>query len=1070
MKNVDSGKRVGFILASIHTGSSPKLWKRLAEMAQAESGSFFVFPGGNLNPQPGSENQRNSIFSLANSENLDGLISWASTIGGTVSIPELTQFHEKYKDFPLVTIGQKIENHPVVDFDAYTGMKELVHHFVEVHNAKKIAFIHGPENHTSAADRFRGYTDALKECGIPINEKLITSPFGWNEGEKGIAELYEERRLSPGKDFDVLLAASDMMAFAAVSYLEKRGFKIPKDILIGGFNDSLESQIASSPFSTVHMPYEEIAVTAHDMMNRILNGDIALDRSIPSYKIIRESCGCNNLKLWTHQSEVKVHAKSRTQLVSELNDLFRRAVGNEIPQRKIEKLTDCLFENDQSGFFNTLTTILTDYFYNEGEISKIFTAISILRNSNCLPPEYVEKILRTVSVIVTQVQSRVSAQKRYEHTRISTAINALKSRMLSVHERGYLVKLLAEYLPEIGINSAALILYENDEYSKFVGSFNASGEIREDQQLFPAHFLLPAKYSEEFSRGAYIVQPLFMENQPLGYLICSYANCDGMIYEDLRSAISSTLQTIFLFEETTNAKRLAEQAEFAKTEFFANVGVDLCDPLKNLSAKVTQMETNVEKGVLDTDILTEQLIFIKSQIDAQLEKTETLVDLTRSQVDDLPMDKCLFDITSVIPGASQNEFSKEYPLVYGDSERLKKALEIMTGIAGQAPAVSVTPDGLMISFAGGEFAWQSPELLLAEKIIMLQYGELTKYESSPTVLIPWPNLAGLPPQRKNKGLLRIASVYEENDRRDLFGLPVELLTADLATAAIEGKENLLLYWEADKSPIDAWIKIYGLRHNESLFRTSIICYSRDLIGKNFVETMDQKVKTQKTTTVLFIGTKHTRYGTWATDENTVSIPSMADLDQVLREITPSLFVFESIDEASIKKIRQNPKTVLVPILVLPDTILSESEVELLCSHPRIVLCNSGAATSEQFNERIQAILAGDEILPPHTGALVKKAILYLNKNASQQIVRWKLADTVHVSEDYLTRIFHKEIGLSLWEYLNRYRIYLATKMLLETNDTIYEIAEKSGFQDQAYFCRVFKKIYGVPPGKIRTKQ
>ena len=109
-------------------------------------------------------------------------------------------------------------------------------------------------------------------------------------------------------------------------------------------------------------------------------------------------------------------------------------------------------------------------------------------------------------------------------------------------------------------------------------------------------------------------------------------------------------------------------------------------------------------------------------------------------------------------------------------------------------------------------------------------------------------------------------------------------------------------------------------------------------------------------------------------------------------------------------------------------------------------------------------------MPPHTGALVKKAILYLNKNASQQIVRWKLADTVHVSEDYLTRIFHKEIGLSLWEYLNRYRIFLATKMLLETNDTIYEIAEKSGFQDQAYFCRVFKKVYGIPPGKIRTKQ
>jgi len=1066
MKNNETGKRVGFILASIHTGSSPKLWTRLAQRAQEDNGSFFVFPGGKLNPQPGSENQRNSIFSLANSDNLDGLISWASTIGGTVSIPELTQFHQKYENFPLVTIGQKIENHPVVDFDAYAGMKDLVHHFAEVHNAKKIAFIHGPENHTSAADRFRGYLDALKECGLPVNDKIITSPFAWSEGELAIAELYEDRKLVPGKDFDVLLAASDMMAFAAVSYLENRGFKIPKDLMVGGFNDSLESQIASSPFSTVHMPYEEIALTAHDMMHNLLKGDVALDNSISSYKVIRESCGCNNFKHWTHQGEVKVHAKTRPQLIQEMCEVFKRPVGNDIPQKKIEKLADCLFENDQTGLFNLLTQVLTEYFDEEGEISKIFSAISVLRNSNCLPPEYIEKIIRSVNVLVTQVQSRVSAKKRYEHTRISTAVNALKSRMLSVHERGYLVKLLAEYLPEIGIRSAALILYENDEYSKFVGSFNASGEIREDQQLFPSNLLLPGKYSEEFSRGAYVVQPLFMENQPLGYLICSFTNCDGMIYEDLRSAVSSTLQTIFLFEETTNAKQIAEQAEFAKTEFFANVGVDLCDPLKNLSAKITQMETNIEKGILDKDILTEQLIFIKSQLDAQLEKTETLVDLTRSQVDDLPMDKTLFNISSVIPGLENASF----PLVYGDAERLKKAIEIMTHIAGEKPSVSISPDGLVIAFTGGEFLWQSPELLLAEKIIMLQYGELTKYDTSPTVLLPWPNLAGLPPQRKNKGSLRVAGVCDDIEQKELFGNPIEQLSKEAVSAAIEGKENLLLFWEPDKSPIDAWIKIYGLRHNESLFRTSIVCYSEDLAGKNFVETMDQKVKTQKTTTVLFVGTKHTRYGTWATDENTVSISSMAEFDRVLREITPSLFVFESIDEDSIKKIRQNPKTVLVPILVLPDTILSDEEVDLLCSHPRIVLCNSGAATSDQFNERIHAILAGDEILPPHTGALVKKAILYLNKNASQQIVRWKLADTVHVSEDYLTRIFHKEIGLSLWEYLNRYRIYLATKMLLETNDTIYEIAEKSGFQDQAYFCRVFKKIYGVPPGKIRTKQ
>jgi AraC-like DNA-binding protein len=99
--------------------------------------------------------------------------------------------------------------------------------------------------------------------------------------------------------------------------------------------------------------------------------------------------------------------------------------------------------------------------------------------------------------------------------------------------------------------------------------------------------------------------------------------------------------------------------------------------------------------------------------------------------------------------------------------------------------------------------------------------------------------------------------------------------------------------------------------------------------------------------------------------------------------------------------------------------------------------------------------------------LVKKTILYFNKHLGSHISRWKLAESVHVSEDYLTRIFHREMGLSLWDYLNRYRILFAANLLRQSDDTIQEIALRSGFQDQAYFCRVFKKILGIPPGKIR---
>ncbi|MCR4821751.1 MAG: substrate-binding domain-containing protein [Treponema sp.] len=1054
-------KRLGFILSTIHAGSALKLWHKLVARASENEGAFFVFPGGKLDENPSSDHFRNSIYKLVNTSNIDGLISWASSISGSVTVEKLEEFHKQFNSLPFVTIGQKFHGHPCVEFDAYTGMKELVLHFIQVHGAKKIAFLRGPATHTSAEDRFRGYKDALSESGIDFNNNLVTEPLSWYEGESAIIQLCEERGLVPGKDFEAIVTASDLISFSAVNYLKQKGIRIPKDVMVGGFNDTDESRISIPSFSTVHMPHAELGIEAYDKVSSMLSGMLGVsDSKLPAYAVIRESCGCSFSKIW-NSPDLRTKIRTREQFVNEVYRIFR------LNREKInlDLMFTALFENDKPKFYDLFNQYISKFFKNDGDLLKVFSTVSVLRCVTFLSPEYIEKIIRHVMVLIPRIQERVLIEKQYAYEKTNGILSSLQNELLSVFDRNELITTLKEHLCKIGIHTVAIVLYEDETYSNYIGGYNVADEVRNESVRFPREFLIPERYSADFDRGAYIVQPLFVEDHAYGYIICNYAECQGVVYEDLRSSVSSVLQGIFLFEQTNEAKHVAEQAEFAKTEFFANVGSDLCDPLKNISDKIQQVETNVENGLLDKDIITEQLLFIRSQIDAQLQKTETLVDLTRSQVDDLPMNKKLFDIRQVLPGGVAATLTKELPLLFGDSERLKRALQTIFEFSEKIPYVSEKPDGIHIEFYSNHFDWQKPELLLAEKIILLQYGEIEKSNNYTEVTLPWPNLASLPPDSPSQEERQIFSLSEKYPKESM-GLKIKNFFTDGLDANIQ---NIILFWEPDSAPIDEWVKVYGLRHNEVLFRAPIICYSHNMVGHDFMDLLEQKIKTQRSSPVLFIGAKHTKYGSWATESNTVSIPSIEEFDDILKEITPSIVVFESINEVYIKKIRQNPKTVLVPILVLPDSILSDEDIELLCSHPRIILCNRGAAESEQFNERVLSILAGEEILPPHTGALVKKAILYLNKNASQQIVRWKLADTVHVSEDYLTRIFHKEIGLSLWEYLNRYRIYIATKMLLETNDTIYEIAEKSGFQDQAYFCRVFKKIYGIPPGKIRSK-
>ena len=1056
-------KRIGFILETISSGSASKLWLTVAENAAKKPYALFVFPGGK-----NASYLQNNIYSLANPKNVDGLILWASSVGNL----EASEHFKTFSTLPFVTIGQKIEGHSFVSFDVYSGMKSLVRHFIHEHGAKRIAFVRAPEYHSSAQERFRAYMDVLREENLysAEYERLITTPCDWHEAEKAAHELYELRGLVPGKDFDALIAASDLMAISVMDYFKKKGFKIPEECLFGGFNDSDESRAAVPPLSTLHIPYSAIGTKSYEKIETLLDTGVAPDDDVfPVFPIFRESCGCNTMHDLTGEHESKNKIRNQKALAKEIQNIICKK-DDEPFSKSIDAFLNALFENAKVQFNKAFERFLTEYFKHENEITDIFKIVHIIKTSGCFPAEYLEDFLYSANLHISKIQNKMLSEKIYDISKQNLVVNNLKTELLSVHSSAALVYKLKEFLPRLGIKKCGLVLYENDELSKYVGGFDEFSDSHVSKlssYLFSSQLLFPDSLKTDFSRGVFIVQPLFTKTKPLGFLICDFSRengtfYDGIIYEEIRSIVSRALENILLFEEISHAKNRAEKAEFEKNEFFANVGSELCTPLKDLSLKVSQIEDNVNDGLIDPDILGEQLIFLRSQIDAQLQKTKTLVELTRSQINDLPMEKSLFDIRTILPVSVTDSISEEVPLLYGDPSRLKKAFDTIFEYAQTDIFTRIDLHGIHFHFQAPRINWSRPEFLLAEKIILLQYGDIKKTDEIQITLF-WPNLAGLSPIRIISDDIHVHSLSTKCEYA-VFGKKIEKFTTSLPD-----DKDIVFIWNPDTAPMDEWIKIYSHRKNERIFRAPLLCFSQKLVGHNFLEIFEQKMRAQKTSSVLFVNTKYSRYGTWATDANSVSISSMAEFDKILKEINPILIVFEDINKETIVKIRQNQKTVLTPILVLPDSVLDDEKVEILCSYPKIILCNRGVAESKPFDERIQNIIMGEEILPPHTGALVKKAILYLNKNARSQIVRWKLADTIHVSEDYLTRIFHKEIGVSLWEYLNRYRIFIATKLLYETNDSISEIAERTGFQDQAYFCRVFKKIYGVPPGKIRTK-
>ncbi|MGM9682173.1 MAG: helix-turn-helix domain-containing protein [Eubacteriales bacterium] len=101
--------------------------------------------------------------------------------------------------------------------------------------------------------------------------------------------------------------------------------------------------------------------------------------------------------------------------------------------------------------------------------------------------------------------------------------------------------------------------------------------------------------------------------------------------------------------------------------------------------------------------------------------------------------------------------------------------------------------------------------------------------------------------------------------------------------------------------------------------------------------------------------------------------------------------------------------------------------------------------------------------------IVAAARMELECNFAEKLNLDSLAERLHVSRYYLTHIFKQVTGYSLKEYLMLCRISFACQQLAESEQTISEIAELSGFNDMSNFARSFKEIIGITPSEFRKK-
>ena len=108
--------------------------------------------------------------------------------------------------------------------------------------------------------------------------------------------------------------------------------------------------------------------------------------------------------------------------------------------------------------------------------------------------------------------------------------------------------------------------------------------------------------------------------------------------------------------------------------------------------------------------------------------------------------------------------------------------------------------------------------------------------------------------------------------------------------------------------------------------------------------------------------------------------------------------------------------------------------------------------------------------PGCPGKISILAVTYINQNYyNPSLSLTDVAKYIHTNTAYLSRVFKKEMGIGVSEYMNRLRMEQAARLLRETNIRVSDVAEKVGIEDARYFSSLFKRYTGTSPSLYRKE-
>ncbi len=287
---INERKVIGVCLTRIHDTTISNYISKIHSLARKQGYKVLVFNSFvDFYHGDAFDEGAKSVYEIINYDIIDVLVVYSDSFCNKRIVNEIVSRAKQNKK-PVILINDEIDGCYSVLKDYDIAFRHIITHIIEHHGVKDTFFMAGRKDDPYSQSRLKIYQEVLEANGLVFDEEKVGYGDYWEEPTKKVMEnLIHSGEQLP----QAFICANDSMAVAVCDVLSKYGYKVPKDILVTGFDGIAAARFHSPQITTCNENLNGLAKTTMRMVK------LAVEEGQPccvmdnQYKpLISESCGC----------------------------------------------------------------------------------------------------------------------------------------------------------------------------------------------------------------------------------------------------------------------------------------------------------------------------------------------------------------------------------------------------------------------------------------------------------------------------------------------------------------------------------------------------------------------------------------------------------------------------------------------------------------------------------------------------------------------------------------------------------------------------------------------------------